>query len=174
MKQYTIHGYLIIILLLLSCSASQFGWDEGPETGENESSGYVEDFDPLTLDDDDIVIDPVDPTEPSEDPYRPELETIPSQIQENEEGMIQGFRVQLLVSRDEELATEAKQSAIFQFPEVDVYMVFVTPYYRIRIGDCQTEREADQLRNEAIQKGYSDAWRVPSKVYRKRNINPDP
>ncbi|MBN2030497.1 SPOR domain-containing protein [bacterium] len=173
MKYNSICEYLIIVLLLLSCSASQFGWQEGPVTGENESSGYIEDFDPLTLNDDDIVIEPVDRTEPSQNPSRSELETPSSPLPGNEEEMIQGYRVQLLISRDEELATEAKKRAIFQFPEVDVYMVFETPYYKIRIGDCLTEKEAEQLMNEAIRKGYDDAWRVQSKIYRKSGSSSD-
>ncbi len=173
MKYNLMSGYVIIVLLLISCSASQFGWQEKPVTGENESSDYIEDFDPLTLNDDDIVIEPVDRTEPSEDPYRPEVETPSSPIQRDPEEMVQGYRVQLLISRDEELATEAKKRAIFQFPEVDVYLVFETPYYKIRIGDCLTEKEAEQLTNEAIRKGYDDAWRVRTKVYRESGSGSD-
>ncbi len=173
MRYSTICGYLVVVLLLLSCSASQFGWQEGPVTGENESSGYIEDFDPLTLNDDDIVIESADRTEPSEEPQSSELEIPSSPLPGNTEEMVQGYRVQLLISRDEELATEAKKRAIFQFPEEDVYMVFETPYYKIRIGDCLTEKGAEQLMNEAIRKGYDDAWRVQSKVYRKSGSDSD-
>ncbi|MCJ7813687.1 SPOR domain-containing protein [bacterium] len=173
MKSYTIPRYVILILFLLSCSASQFGWKEGPVTGKNESSGFIEDFDPLTLNDDDIVIDPVDQSEQSESTIQSQLDEIPSEQEAIEKEMVQGYRVQLLVSRDEERAIEEKKKAIFQFPEVGVYMVFETPYYKIRIGDCQSEKEAEQLKNEAIRKGFNDAWQVPSKVYRKTNMSSD-
>ncbi len=173
MKSFKILRYVILILFLFSCSVSQFGWKEGPVTGKKESSGFVEDFDPLTLNDDDILIDPVDRSEQSESTIQSQLNEVPSEQEATDKEMVQGYRIQLLVSRDEERAIEEKKKAIFQFPEVGVYMIFETPYYKIRIGDCQSEKEAEQLKNEAIKKGFNDAWQVPSKVYPKTNMSSD-
>ena len=164
------YGLLVLILFMFSCSASQFGWKADSESGKRtgDKGRYLEDFDPLSLDDDDIAIRP-DKTEAStDDEEKPILiETQPESDDASPE-TVQGYRVQLLATGDEFQAREAKKNAIFRFQE-GVYLVFEAPLYKLRIGDCQTRREADQLRENAVRNGFRDAWIVPSRIFLKKD-----
>ena len=159
-------GWLAVcVFFVASCSTSQFGWKTEPEGEKKAQSGYVEDFDPLSLNDDDIVVQPREEAASTEEERSPEAEKIVVPPEKPAEEMVQGYRVQLLATGDEVQAREVKKDAIFKLEE-DVYLVFEAPLYKLRVGDCRTKREAEGLRDEAIRKGFRDAWIVPSKVYR--------
>lgn len=83
-----------------------------------------------------------------------------------ENKLIEGFRVQLFATQDIEKATLEKKEAEFSFTEdrVPVYIEFDSPMYKVRIGDCATRDEAEQLRELARRKGYSTSWIVKTKV----------
>jgi len=74
--------------------------------------------------------------------------------------------VQLLATSDEEMAREEKKRAVFKF-EDKVYLIFDAPMYKIRVGDCLTRKEAEELKKQAVSQGFTDAWIVPSQVVRR-------
>ena len=155
----------ITIVILTACSTSQFGWKA--EGDSASKSKYIEDFDPLSLEDDDIVIGPTGRASSSDDEDVSLLSPSDSRAGESEPEMIPGFRVQLLATGDELQAREAKRDAIFKF-QVGVYLVFEAPMYKLRIGDCRTRKEAEALRGQAVRSGFRDAWIVPSKIMAKQ------
>jgi hypothetical protein len=158
---------VLVAFSVLSCSTSQFGWKTEPEPEKEgtRKTGYVEDFDPLTLQEDEIEVRPIEETPTFEESQEDISESIPSgELALNEKEMVQGFRVQLLATTDENQARDAKKRAIFRF-QTGVYLVFEAPHYKLRIGDCITRKEAEDLRKEASRSGFQDAWIVPSKVY---------
>jgi len=157
---------IIFVLFLFSCSTSQFGWKREPEPVEKEKNVFKEDFDPLSLNDDDIVILPESPTSQKVVAKRPVHEKPAVGEEKSGQEMIKGYRIQLLATRDEAQARKTKRDAIFKFQE-HVYLIFEAPLYKLRVGDCQTEKEAEALRKKAREKGFRDAWIVPSKVYRR-------
>ena len=57
---YRISCVALLLFLIASCSTSQFGWksESGSEKKSSQGKGYVEDFDPLTLEEEDIVVSP--------------------------------------------------------------------------------------------------------------------
>lgn len=155
-----------LIFLLCYCSASQFGWktEKEPE-GETSKKNYVEDFDPLALEEEDIEVQPVEKAPAVETEQEEIAETVRSEdLALNQKEMIQGFRIQLMATTDEIQVRDAKKRAIFKF-QTGVYLVFEAPHYKLRIGDCATKQEAEELKKEAIRNGFRDAWIVPSKVY---------
>lgn len=156
----------IFFFLLLSCSTSQFGWKAKPESVEKKGTKgvLVEDFDPLSLNDDDIVILPTEKASGSETKEGTEMEKVTLDTEKPSGETVQGFRIQLLATKDEIQAREARKNAVFKFYE-KVYLVFESPHYKLRIGDCTTKKEAEELKMKAIQNGFPDAWIVPSKVY---------
>lgn len=159
-----------LVFLILSCSLSQFGWkreSESEEKGKGQGV-FVEDFDPLSLNDDDIVILPTEETQKDEFVKGQEADKLTQDSESVTEEMIQGYRVQLLATGDEKQAWAAKKKAIFKFEE-NVYLEFEAPLYKLRVGDCETKKEAEEIREEAIRKEFRDAWIVPSKVYRKKD-----
>lgn len=156
------------VFLLFSCTASQFGWKEG-STDEQKpvKQKMIEDFDPLTLDDDDIVVPIPERGIQTESAGRTRTVPLPTEEESSDEEMTQGFRVQLMATGDEAMAREMQRDAIFKFPEVDVYLTLDGSLYRLRIGDCLTRRDAELLREEAVRKRFHDCWIVPSMVYKK-------
>jgi hypothetical protein len=165
MRIHNILWLMVGIVFLLSCSASQFGWKAEDDMRDQRAtkSGFIEDFDPLSLDDDDIVVTPDQKPTPEAEDEKPQP-AIQKPIQEKSTPeIVQGFRVQLLATGDESQAREAQKSAIFRFEE-GVYLAFEPPLYKLRIGDCRTRKEAEELRQKAIRNGFDDAWIVPSKI----------
>jgi hypothetical protein len=74
-----------------------------------------------------------------------------------------GFRVQIFVGGDEFEARQMEEQALMSFDE-SVYLIFDSPNYKIRIGDCKTRTEANELRQRAVGSGYKDAWVVQCKI----------
>ena len=74
-----------------------------------------------------------------------------------------GFRVQIYAFNSRAGANSAAESARLQFPE-KVYVDYVAPYYKVRVGDCVTRTEAEMLRARARQFGYTDAFIVETMV----------
>lgn len=79
--------------------------------------------------------------------------------------MVPGFRVQLVATRDEGEARQARTDALFNFMQ-NVYLMYDNPYYKLRLGDCLSHVEADSLQQLAIDKGFVSAWIVRTMVYR--------
>jgi hypothetical protein len=168
---YRICFLFLLLFFIVSCSTSQFGWksEPKPEKKSSQGKGYVEDFDPLTLEEDDIVVRPKEESPINEGNGETAAKPVPSEdLAFHEGGMIQGFRVQLLATTDENQARDAKKRAIFKF-QSGVYLIFEAPHYKLRIGDCATKKEAEELKKEAFRNGFQDAWIVPSKVFQLKN-----
>ena len=74
-----------------------------------------------------------------------------------------GFRVQIHAFSSRAGADAAAEKARLRFPE-RVYVDYVVPYYKVRVGDCVTRAEADMLKARARQFGYTDAFIVETMV----------
>ena len=153
--------------LLLSCSTSGLGWKAEKDAAKRSKNAYIEDFDPATLHDDDITVTPVDAAQPQTDAV-PAHDTV-SEAADMEE-MIQGYRVQLLATKDEAMAREEMRKAMMTFDQ-KVYLEYEAPYYKLRIGDFASRKEAETYKESVVRTGIRDkekewqgAWIVPSKV----------
>ena len=159
----------LIVILLASCSLSKFGWESenGKESPSIEKKGIVEDWDPLTLKEEEVKVTPVDTVKAvapktNSQPQQSPIATLTAPLDEENDDQVTGFRVQLLTSSSETAAREEKSKAMLRFNE-KVYLIF-DAQYKVRIGDFLTYDEAKPLRNLAIQKGYPDAFIVRTKV----------
>ena len=148
-----------ILFLALGCSSTkEVVIDETPLP---ETYQYDESFDPLTLDDDDIVIagdDNLKVIDKSVD--NPGIEN-PIVIKEKT-----GFRVQILATKNIETASLFEQEASERFNNLDhkTYLIFEAPLYKIRVGDCEDRAQAEELRDQAMQYGYRESFIVKSKI----------
>jgi hypothetical protein len=151
---------------VVACSTSQFNGTETRSSSEakKDKTQYREDFDPATLGQDDFVVVPT-PKTSSQDSTAIEPSDMNPEESSQEEG-VQGFRVQLLATKIEDQAREEQRKAIFKFQE-RVYLDFESPYYKIRVGDCATRKEAETLRDKAGTLGFDNPWIVQSKINRK-------
>lgn len=159
---------VLFIFIIMSCSTSRVG--QKPDTGSEESKRrrgkYVETFDPLSLNDDDLVVPVSDANRRSDGVPEPVPVIIPTDSARSSEEMVSGYRVQLFATRNEAEAREAKKKAILKFEE-RVSLDFEAPYYKLRIGDCQDRKEAESLKDKAIRLGFRnpEPWVIKSKVY---------
>jgi hypothetical protein len=122
---------------------------------------YDESFDPLTLDDDDIIIAGDEYTQVIDNPgSNPDSAIIPTMRE------LTGFRVQILATKNIETASLFEQEASERFNNLDhkTYLIFEAPLYKIRVGDCKKRTQAEELRDMALQYGYRESFIVKSKI----------
>ena len=76
---------------------------------------------------------------------------------------VYGFRVQIFASSTEENASRVAADAREVFGE-RVYVEYVAPYYKVRVGDYLTSEEVEPLKNKALSLGYRGAFIVETMV----------
>ena len=99
--------------------------------------------------------------------YLPFEEPVDIETAIEENVQLDGFRIQLLSTKDLENATRAKAIAVEQFNDVKVkfYLEFDSPNYKVRLGDFRTREEAEEIREIVRSMGYPKAWIVKSKIW---------
>lgn len=164
----------IIFIFLMSCAASKKVMppaEKKNETSVAQTAKYDESFDPLSLEDNDIVIEKrahqtASPKAPLKDVRTTfgNKETIPDSLLSYKEA--DGFRVQIFAGRNIEAATmaEAKAKEDFEKKGYKVYLIFEAPFYKLRVGDFTDRNDAENLRSLAKSLGYKSAFVVRSKV----------
>ena len=78
--------------------------------------------------------------------------------------MEEGYRIQISASPTREDAESVAMRARERFPYDSVYVYFQAPWYKVRVGDFETREDAESKLREARQKGYREAFWVPSEV----------
>jgi len=98
----------------------------------------------------------VSPEEIKVEPVKPEETKAPT-------AMVSGFRVQIGAFRNKEGAETLASEARTRFTE-KVYVEYIYPFYKVRVGDCATRSEAEILKQKAISLGYLDAFITPTQI----------
>jgi hypothetical protein len=83
-----------------------------------------------------------------------------------DEEEIQGFRVQIFSTTNIDAAKAKQAEAESYFPGEWFYMQYDPPAYKIRAGNFRQRFEADRFARLAVEKGFTDAWTVPEKVFK--------
>ena len=73
--------------------------------------------------------------------------------------MQQEFKVQLFATNDEKKENQVFHDLKGKFGD-EVYVEYIAPYYKVRLGHYKTKAEADMARDMAREKGYADAFVV--------------
>lgn len=161
--------FLLLIVFMFNCTSSRKTTRD--ENQDKETPKYDESFDPLKLDDEKIEF-----KEEAEGATNQQL-VFPvennQQILEDENKLIDGFRVQLYATKDIESATIAKKETEFVFVDdsLNIYIEFDSPYYKLRIGDFKDRDKAEVFREIAREKGYPSSWIVKTKVWSNPTIS---
>lgn len=158
-------------MILLACASSK-QIQVQPAAEKPVSTVQDESFDPSTITDFSFPA-------PAENSFSSVRKVTPEELLESarrgsaaaDEEEIEGYRVQLISTRDEEEARAVLRNAVLSFDE-QVYREFHDPYYKIRVGDFRSRYEAVLLQEKAIAMGFTDAWVVRSKI-KKKNLEPD-
>ncbi len=134
-----------------------------PDQTREPAEKMMEDFDPLTLEDYQYNIDV--PVKEDIKPVSVEdiLDKKPVDREVAEDGEISGFRIQIFSSRDEKEALLERRDALTLF-DVNVYIEYDNPLWKVRLGDCVTRFEANELLERVRDRGYRDAWVVRTHI----------
>jgi len=170
-KKLVISCIGFMIACCTSCSGPaqlQKGSTPVPNQPHEDQTRLNEEFDPLTLNDEPVIN--AEPADAGVDFFQLSdfiPNTADNSVDYNE--MAPGYRVQLISTRSESESNMVKLDAMLTF-QTHVYRIFDDPYYKIRIGDCLSRYEANELQETAVKKGFSEAWVVKTNVY--RNVRP--
>ncbi len=81
-------------------------------------------------------------------------------------GGVDGFRVEIFFSsapNAKEKALEIKREFLTRFPDIDVYIKFNAPDFKVRVGDFRTKNEALKLKKKLDNK-YPKSFIVPDLI----------
>lgn len=152
-------GTLGLLVLAIGCMPAPLP----EEDARAELMRAERDFDPLAQDLERPIVIP----RQSQDSTQTEIpqEGLPSpgppgdSLEATGPGVIQGYRIQIFLSDSLQEAVRVMTEARGRFQE-EVYLEYDAPYYKVRVGDCQTEFEGQELLKVAHRLGYRDAWLV--------------
>jgi len=106
-----------------------------------------------------VTEEPIVQPPPAREPYVPAQPKTPVAAPKN----VYGFRVQIFASNTEDNASRVAEDARGAFME-QVYIEYVAPYYKVRLGDYLTREEIEPLKNKALNLGYRGAFIVETMV----------
>ena len=154
--------FLIVTSVLLACCAGQqqSGRDENAEAAELH--WYEADFRPS---DHDPGQAPLHGGTPAHG-IKTDSGAVRDSAGSAEDDEIQGFRVQIFSTTNIDAAKAKQTEAESYFPEEWFYMQYDPPTYKIRAGNFRQRFEADRFVRLAAEKGFTDAWVVPEKVFK--------
>lgn len=75
-------------------------------------------------------------------------------------GQYRGYRVQLLNTRSREEAFKMKSDLMQFFPSQKAYVLYQSPYFKVRIGNFPDKNDASSFRNEVAKKIPQTAYVV--------------
>ncbi len=79
---------------------------------------------------------------------------------------IPGYRIQIFFdsgNNSKKGAMNIKASFVTKYPNVEAYIIFQEPYYKVRVGDFRTKMEAEGFLEQIIDE-YPNAYRVNDKI----------
>ncbi len=80
-----------------------------------------------------------------------------------------GYRIQIYVGNTRKEADDARLFTYQTFPELNPYLVYNQPTYRVRIGDFMTRLEAERYLQQ-IRNRYEAAVILPEKIDLKKSL----
>jgi hypothetical protein len=63
-------------------------------------------------------------------------------------GLFKGYRLQVLNTRSRDDAFKTKAMLLENFPDEKVYVLYQSPYFKVRIGNFITRDEAEDFKNQ--------------------------
>ena len=63
-------------------------------------------------------------------------------------------------------AMNARAKADSLLRDYNIYIIYDSPYYKIRAGDFRARYDANQAADYIASHGFPDAWLVPDNVFR--------
>lgn len=71
---------------------------------------------------------------------------------------VQGYRIQVISSPDRAKVYQAKAKIYEQFPDIQAYLLWQPPNYKLRVGNFKTEEEAEEAQKQLSRLFPSDLY----------------
>ncbi len=155
-------GVTVVTLALLTfgCAAHK------PVTRQPQAEAKLdESFDPSSLGVEKFPVEAPKVIPGQKSPATGSTELAEDTLKAPESQLVLGYRVQICATPDEQEARSYLHEALLKFPDQGVYLTFDSPYYKVRVGDCKSRFEAEELQKRVQKNGFPDAWVVRTKVY---------
>ena len=164
-----------LFITLISCSASTGSRYSGEnnETVNNTNKTEVpekkeplkEDFDISPYKTKIILPEKTVKTVPGNDEIWFTYENNPVETKEKSiTGTADGFRVLVIITDNLDEANQMRSEIYFSNKTEEVYVDFEPPFYKVKIGDFDSERSANELRFKLNQQGYQEAKVIKDKI----------
>ena len=98
-----------------------------------------------------------------EEPYTPTVTPSPPVTPSRAPASVLGFRVQIFASSTQNNADRVAADARSGF-DGRVYVDYIAPYYKVRVGDCLTREDAEIMKNKARTLGYRGAFIIETMI----------
>jgi hypothetical protein len=82
---------------------------------------------------------------------------------------IPGFRIQVINTTDRNKALEAKTTVYRLYPELKAYLLYQSPYFKLRVGNFQSRKEAENYQRHLIKEFKENVYIVNDTI----EVNPD-
>jgi hypothetical protein len=161
---------IIGILILFSCTTRDNNIKDGTEEDNivkgSEITGTIvppeeaSDWEIEELDETDFVVEGTigdikdDWSSTDETPVYGDDEIVSGSLNEPK------YRVQVLAVTSKTNADDFASEVMGLLPEQDVVVQKIGEWWKVRVGNCSTKTEAEQLKDKLQNLGYSDAWIV--------------
>lgn len=76
---------------------------------------------------------------------------------------ISGFRVQVFFGSDRKAANDARTKFLQLYPEIEAYLVYQQPNFKVRVGDFRTQQEAQAIFRNLLTH-FDKVFIVPDKI----------
>lgn len=70
------------------------------------------------------------------------------QLLKNSGGLVKGYRIQVLTTNSRDEAYKIKSDLLSKFPDQKSYLLFQSPYFKVRIGNFLRREDAEALRTQ--------------------------
>jgi hypothetical protein len=95
----------------------------------------------------------------------PELDSLVERNQQSnlQNPTISGYRVQIFFGSDRKAANDARTKFLQLYPELDAYLVYQQPNFKVRVGDFRTQQEAQAIFRNLLTH-FDKVFIVPDKI----------
>ena len=83
----------------------------------------------------------------------------------------QGWKIQIYSTKNFYKADSIQQRTKSIFPDEEVVSIFNSPYYKIRLGNCESRDEAEQLLRSVKRRSLGSPWIIPSRIKVREKIS---
>ncbi len=114
----------------------------------------------------DTLANRIDTSAIVKDTLAPEKDTLDIIMGNESLNTVPGFRVQISSTQDLTEALDERTNAQTIFVGYDIYIIYDSPNYKVRVGDFRSRYDATQAAAYIVGHGYPGAWVVPDNVFK--------